>query len=138
MAVPLGELLVDQLCAAALTADAIIPVPLHPSRQRQRGFNQSELLAAPVAAHYHWPVLSRGLVRVRATEQQAHLDAHARRANMRGAFAWQHNAPPPARVLLIDDVLTTGATIVACASALRAAGCREIYALALARSRPGD
>lgn len=138
MAAPLGELLVAHLRAHPLPADVLLPVPLHEKRLSERGFNQSELLAQHVARASGLPVLTHDLVRVRATGQQAHLDARARRENMRDAFAWTGSTPPPARVLILDDVLTTGSTITACAHALRAAGAVEVRALALARSRPGQ
>lgn len=138
MSAPLGELLVDHLRAHPLPTDVLLPVPLHKERLSERGFNQSELLAHHVARASGLPVLTHGLVRVRATGQQAHLDARARRENMRDAFAWTDSTPPPARILILDDVLTTGSTITACAQALRAAGAVEVRALALARSRPGQ
>lgn len=136
MAAPLAELMLPRLRKSLFTADAVLPVPLHSSRQRERGFNQSELLARPIAARAKLPMLTSGLTRVRATEQQARLDTRARHSNMRDAFAWQSDSPPPPRVLLVDDVLTTGSTVVACANALRAAGTRTVAVLALARSKP--
>ena len=135
MAKPLGRLLAAQASPSFAANAIIVPVPLHAARQRERGFNQAEILAEEVARALMLPVLREGLVRQRATEQQAHLDARQRRENVRGAFVWQGTAAPPKRVLLLDDVITTGATIGACAEALRRAGAREVYALALARSR---
>jgi ComF family protein len=136
LARPLGELLLKELVLHPLAFDAIAAVPLHADRQSERGFNQAEALADEVARATGVPTLTANLRRVRATEQQARLDIRARAANVEGAFAWVGCQPPPPRVLLIDDVLTTGATMGACASALRMAGAQEIYALALARSRP--
>jgi predicted amidophosphoribosyltransferase len=81
-------------------------------------------------------MLASGLVRSRDTAHQVGLDARERRENVREAFVWQQPARSPARVLLIDDVLTTGATLIACAHALRVAGAREVRALVLARSQP--
>lgn len=124
--------------AAALPSpppgDALMPVPLHGGRLAERGFNQSEELARRLAQHWGLPVVSTGLERVRDTGHQAGLDRRARLSNVAGAFVWRAAAPPPARVLLVDDVLTTGATLAACAEALRAAGAHEVRALALARS----
>lgn len=138
MADPLGDLLAAHLRARPLPADALLPVPLHPRRLAERGFNQSEELARCLSRTLGLPLLTTGLTRTRDTEHQARLDACTRQTNMRDAFVWQHSAPPPARVLLVDDVLTTGATVGACAQALRAAGTREVRAIALARSKPGE
>jgi ComF family protein len=135
LALPLGALMAASLVQRPLTADAVLPVPLHHDRLVERGFNQAEELACEVAHSLRLPLIAGGLSRIRATEQQAHLDARARAENMRGAFRW-HGAHLPYRVLLVDDVLTTGATMGACAEALRDAGAKVIYGLALARSRP--
>lgn len=135
MAAPLGTLMAAHLRDHPLPADALIPVPLHPRRMAERGFNQSEALARQISRLCGAP-LAAGLVRTRDTEHQARLDARARQQNVRESFAWHYPAPPPPCVLLIDDVLTTGATLGACAQALRSAGAREVYALALARSQP--
>lgn len=135
MAGPLGGLLVEHLRTHPLPADAIIPVPLHPRRLAERGFNQSELLAQPVAQAYKLPLLTTGLVRQRDTAHQMELGFRARLENVQGAFVWNQRKPPPPRVLLVDDVLTTGATVGECAQALRAAGTREVRVIALARSQ---
>lgn len=131
----LGELLIPFAFPHARAVDAILPVPMHAVRRAERGFNQAELIAAAVARGTSLVCMPDGLVRVRATGQQVKLNAHERQANMAGAFRWQPTTPPPSRILIIDDVLTTGATMSACGLALREAGCREIYGLALARSR---
>ncbi len=128
----LGDLLVAYVRAHPLPTDLIVPVPLHAARLRERGFNQAELLAKHLAAQVNLPV-STHLVRVRQTAQQAGLHRAERLANVRDAFVW-HGAPPPSRVLLVDDVLTTGATIGAAAEALRTAGTCEVHGLALARA----
>jgi ComF family protein len=134
LAQPLGRLMAAHLAARPLAIDAVLPVPLHHGRLAERGFNQAEALAQEVARALDRP-LAGGLERVRMTEQQAHLDARQRADNVRGAFRWRA-APPPRRLLIVDDVLTTGATIGACAEALRIAGAEAVYGLALARSRP--
>lgn len=135
MARPLGALLAEHLRARPLPAQTLLAVPLHPARQAERGFNQAAELARELARGAGQTLLEDGLVRVRATSQQAQLNAVQRRENIRGAFAWRGPTAPPQRVLLVDDVLTTGATLGACAAALRQAGAQEVYAIALARSR---
>ena len=122
----------------AVKFDLILPVPLHRTRQRNRGYNQSELLARQLSKLLKVPVGGRDCVRVRDTKPQTGLRGAERRKNVRGAFA----VPRPERVrgaavLLIDDVLTTGATLDACASALRKAGAESVRALTLARARAG-
>ena len=113
--------------------DAIVPVPLHWRRRWRRGFNQAEVLAAAVGAAHGLPVLSRALVRVRATPTQAG-GAAARRRNVREAFAaGRIRGVAGATLLLVDDVFTTGATVNACAAALLAAGAADVSVLTLAR-----
>lgn len=133
VAQPLGELLGEALLARPQPADVLLPVPLHPGRLAERGFNQSEALARAAAARCGLPLLCTGLERVRDTGHQAGLDRRERASNIAGAFEWRRGRPP-ARVLLIDDVLTTGATLAACAAALRDAGVVEVRAAAVARS----
>ncbi len=130
LAGPLGSLLVEALPDRVRACDAVVPVPLHTGRLRERGFNQSALLAAAVGAALGKTVAD-GLWRTRATAHQVGLDTAAREANVRGAFAWEGGTAPRS-ILLLDDVLTTGATMRECARALRAAGAREIHAVALA------
>lgn len=114
--------------------DAIAPVPLHWWRWFRRGFNQSELLARELSRRTGVPLLAQALRRVRATPQQAQLSRGARRRNVARAF----QAARPAelagkRILLIDDVFTTGATLNACAAALKKAGAAHVSSLTLAR-----
>jgi ComF family protein len=118
-----------------LTPDALLaPVPLHPSRERERGFNQSLLLARAVGRRTGLPVCARTLVRSRNTEAQTGLTAAERRRNVAGAFSVRHREAVAARtVILIDDVMTTGATTRACAMALRRAGAAEVRVLTVAR-----
>ncbi|NNJ09494.1 ComF family protein [Chloroflexales bacterium ZM16-3] len=137
VAAPLGDLLADHLLAHPQPADALMSVPLHAGRMAERGFNQSEELAARLARRTGLPLVP-GLLRCRDTGHQASLGRRARKANIEAAFVWAVHAVPPARVLLVDDVLTTGATLAACADALRAAGTREVRAVAIARSLAPD
>jgi len=120
--------------AHGLQADAIVAVPLHATRLRERGYNQSLLLAQQVGPAIGIPVEPRALRRVRRTEQQAHLDALARQENVRGAFIAQPQPVGGRVVVLLDDVFTTGATLLECASALYQAGARGVIALTLARA----
>ena len=111
--------------------DAIAPVPLHAERRRERGYDQAELLARGLSARTRIP-LRRDLVeRTRQTRAQVGLNAAQRQANMRDAFAAQGPCPG-LHVLLIDDVYTTGATMAACAAALRGAGATWVCGLTLA------
>src|SRR5690606_31747156 len=108
---------------AALPADALVPVPLHASRLGARGYNQALELARPLARAFAVPLRSGLLHRTRPTAAQTGLDAAARRHNVRGAFAAAGDVP--ARVLLLDDTMTTGATLADCARALRQGGARH-------------
>jgi len=135
LAGPLGEMMVTYWPQLRWPVDLLIPVPLHERRQRQRGYNQAALLAHHLGEALGHPVLEGALIRQRETIPQVSLDASERRRNVAGAFAWQ--APPlqGESILLIDDVCTTGATLEACAVALRQAGAGSIRALTLARPR---
>ncbi len=114
--------------------DVLVPVPLHGSRRRSRGYNQSEELARPIGAALAMPVEPRLLRRVRPTEPLAHvMSRDERRAIVAGAFAADERAAER-RILLIDDVATTGATLDACAAALLAAGARDVRCLSWARA----
>jgi len=130
LARPLGALLAAAARERAFSVDAVVPVPLHPTRLFERGFNQAALLARPVARALGVPLRARALARTRPTEKQAELDRSARLQNVRGAFRARRAMGE--RVLLVDDVRTTGATQNACAEALRAAGCPRVEWLVLA------
>jgi competence protein ComFC len=134
LAEPFGDMLADYWFAEQLTADWLIPVPLHPSRERDRGYNQSELLARRLARRVGAPLSSRGLRRTRATAVQMTLNAAQRRENVAGAFECVEPRVRGARVLLIDDVGTTGATLDACAQAVLKAGAASVMGLTLART----
>jgi ComF family protein len=113
--------LVDAVRAAALPISALTFVPLHPVRQRQRGFNQAERLAEALGAALSLPVVS-GLARQRHTRPQVGLPESARRQNVAGAFVWIARTAPGKGLALVDDVCTTGATLEAAAEAVRQAG----------------
>jgi len=110
--------------------DAIVPVPLHPRRLRRRGFNQALPLARALAGVVEAPVRSDLLVRHRDTPPQVGLTRDERKSNVREAFAGR--SPVPERIWLVDDVITTGATIESCAAALSAAGAKQVTAITLA------
>ena len=120
--------------AAEISADLIVPVPLHPKRLRERGFNQSEHLGYHVGRETGIPMAPRALSRTRHTEHQARLGAAERKQNVQGAFAADAVLCAGKHVLLIDDVLTTGTTLCECAMALLAAGAARVSALTLARA----
>ena len=114
--------------------DGIVPVPLHPRKQRHREFNQAEYLAAGLCRSVNVPVLRRSLRRVKDTTTQTRLDAEARARNLHGAFA-VHDPTVFAgkRLVILDDVFTTGATMNSCSKVLRKAGAKDVMALAVAR-----
>jgi predicted amidophosphoribosyltransferase len=150
--VDLGLSLAGEARSAALAASpisrgqTILAVPLHRLRQRQRGYNQSALIAAALAARLPGlptdrpperqisPAASTSrLLRRLPTPPQVGRNGPDRRSAMAGAFAWLGPAPPPSGVLLVDDVVTTGATLLAAAAALRQAGAETVHCLALAQ-----
>jgi ComF family protein len=134
LADPMGQALMPALVDWGVAPDLLVPVPLHPSRERRRGFNQAALLARSLGGRVDVPVAARLLCRTRATSPQVRsAGADARRANVAGAFAVAEPSRVLGRtVLLVDDVCTTGATLRACADALRTARARTVYALTFA------
>lgn len=114
-------------------ADLVVPIPLHPRRHRERGFNQAEELAR----HLGMPMM-RALTRVKATRPQVDLSAEQRRENVRDAFRMRRLIGPECVIVLVDDVATTGATLEACARVLKSAGAAEIRALTAARVVSGQ
>jgi ComF family protein len=114
--------------------DAVVPVPLHPSSQRRRGFNQAERIARVLAQEWRWALDVRGLRRLRATRTQTALTPAQRAANVRGAFAAREPLCFQGKsVLIVDDVLTTSATLTECARVVREAGATRVCIVALAR-----
>jgi competence protein ComFC len=115
--------------------DAVIPVPLHPRRERERGFNQSAVLARRVAGAKGLRTATGWLVRTKNVPPQATLESAAREMNVRGAFTVRMPGKVRGKtVLLVDDVFTTGATLRECSRVLKAAGAREVRALTLAQA----
>lgn len=131
----LGKLLADAYQDYNLSADVIVPVPLHPARLHERGYNQSELLARNVGKFLSLPVNTTTVQRVRQTKSQMELGAKERYRNVAGAFSCRDNVLSGQRVLLIDDVYTTGSTLVACAEALKQKGVATVWGLTLAKAR---
>jgi ComF family protein len=112
----------------------LLTVPLHRSRLRRRGYNQALELARPLAHGLGVPLRHDVLQRVRHTEAQTELDAISRRRNVHGAFALREGVTLPAHVAILDDVMTTGATLAECARVLRRAGVQRVDVWALARA----
>jgi ComF family protein len=139
LAGPLGELMVQAL-PLDLQVDMIVPVPLHWRRKLWRGFNQSELLARPLESRLRVPVVL-AIRKCRHTETQASSTPAERRSNLTGAFVLAGpNIVEGKRVLLVDDVLTTGATVTICSALLRRGGAKSVTVLTLARvdRRPSE
>jgi ComF family protein len=135
LAQDLGDLLVAFWRANPLPVDTIVPVPLHRRRLRERGYNQSALLAAYLGNQVKLPVVCDVLQRNRYTTSQVHLKWGERRENVAGAFSCADQRLEGRRVLLVDDVCTTGSTLEACSVALCAGGARSVHALTVARAR---
>jgi ComF family protein len=133
LAAPLADLALDLLAGELPAAPFVVAVPLHRRRLRSRGYNQSELLAAELRARLRLPSPPGRLVRVRDTPPQVGLDRLHRLANVAGAFAWRGPSPAGQPFVVVDDVATTGATLEACAGALRAAGSGPVVGLTIAR-----
>jgi ComF family protein len=150
LATPMAQLMADYWGMHPFPADVMVPVPLHIAREHERGYNQADLLTRALAATIGLPVLAGVLERARPTRAQVELSAAERRMNMQGAFACvvpeDRTAPLTGgraghfssvhnqRVLLIDDVCTTGATLEACSLALKTAGAASVWGFTLART----
>jgi ComF family protein len=138
LAEPLGLLLAQRFSRTMLEADAVIAVPLHSDRQKERGYNHAQLLAEVCAKQASVPFHEHMLVRHRATLPQVGLSMRERYLNIAGAFlcapAYATGALVGRTIVIIDDVATTGATLEACAAPLFTAGAREVRGLVLAHS----
>ncbi len=134
LAHPLAALMHEYLTTHPIPVDALIAVPLHAKRERERGYNQSHLLAQALGAKLNVPVWHDALTRVRATASQVEQpNTAARRNNVHDAFTATARVAE-ARILLIDDVCTTGATMEACSAALYTHHAKSVWGLAIARS----
>ena len=134
---PLGLLTAEALApwVTAAAADLVMPVPLHIRRLRQRGFNQAVLLGQVLAREWCLPLDRTTLRRIRWTEPQINLAADQRAANVRGAFAVKDPPRVEGRsIILVDDVYTTGSTVVECSRVLRGAGAAEVRVVTVARA----
>ena len=116
--------------------DCLIPIPLHPSRQKKRGFNQAEEIARRIGEEWSLPIDTKVLIRVKKTRPQKDLDSATRQKNLEDAFiADKKRAQAYKRVILVDDIYTTGSTMESCAKALLAAGVQQVYGFALSSGR---
>ena len=123
--------------AAQFTADVVVPVPLHPARRQERGYNQAELIARFLAKQLKLPCRADLLVRTQPRPEKLRLTVRERWHSVRNAFDIREGAQvDKLRVLLLDDVLTTGATLDACSRALREAGAAYVAAITVARAMP--
>jgi Predicted amidophosphoribosyltransferases len=125
------KILIDNLSGKLWQDILIVPVPLHKKRKKWRGFNQSELLAREINNYYGWP-LSLDLIKIKSTTAQAELSEDQRLHNLKAVFKWI-GEPITQNILLIDDVITSGATINEAELVLRAAGASRIIKVALAK-----
>jgi ComF family protein len=130
----LCQLLFDVVRHAGLQVDLVAPVPLSAKRKRERGYNQAALLARPLALGMDWSYLPGVIARTRDTESQVGKTLKQRRENVSGAFTARPSLVTGKRVLLVDDVLTTGATLDSAASALKQAGATEVSAVVVSRA----
>ena len=135
LAVPLGERLVTQLHRMNWTIDMIVPVPLHTTRLAERGYNQAQLLSEQVGQATHIPCSPEAVHRQRNTQSQVTLNAAERQTNMADAFQAISPIVINQRILLIDDVYTTGATLSACGQAILQAGAQAVYGLTVTVAR---
>ena len=134
LAAPLAKLLKDYLVTNPVPGELLVPVPLHQKRLRERGYNQSSLLAWELGKLTNLTVIDDRLIRQRHTPPQARTsNVDERRSNVAGAFVCRDDKLRDKQILLIDDVSTSGTTLDACAAALKAAGASSVWGLVLAR-----
>jgi len=134
LVVPLAKLLQDYLRTNAVLAEILVPVPMHQKRLRERGYNQSGLLARELGKLTNLPVVDDCLIRQRHTPPQARTSTvDERRSNIADAFVCRDQRLRDKQVLLIDDVATSGNTLDACAAALKTSGATSVWGLVMAR-----
>jgi len=130
----LAELLADYLQSNSLPGEAIVPVPLHPRRLRERGYNQSSLLARELGKLTNLPVIEDCLIRVKEAQPQVKAsNVEERQRNVINAFTCQNENVSDKQIILIDDVCTSGATLESCALALKSKGASSVWGLTLSR-----
>lgn len=134
LAEPLGAFMATAWAKWQTAVDLVIPIPLHPQRHKKRGYNQSELLAQEFSRQVGLPYQPQALTRIRNTQPQVGLNSRARLRNLDGAFAVDETAVQGRNILLIDDVCTTGATLVTAAKVLLAAEAQTVAGYCLARA----
>ena len=134
----LGEILFDRIqpeMESGLAFDIIIPVPMHKSKVRKRGYNQAELMARPLAQKTGIPLLKEGLIRVKASKPMSKLSTYDRMENVKNIFTLKEDAVKLVRnqtILLVDDIYTTGSTADECSRVLLNAGAEKVYLLTFA------
>jgi ComF family protein len=130
----LAELLADYLRENPLPGEALVSVPLHPRRLRERGYNQSDLLARELGKRIGLPVIEDCLIRIKQAQPQVRaVDVEERRRNVADAFVCRDERVNRKQIILIDDVCTSGATLESCAAALKNRGATSVWGLTLAR-----
>ena len=134
LAEPLAELMVEAWLQWETAVDLVIPIPLHTRRQKERNYNQAELLANHFSQKVHLPLNTKTLQRIRQTKPQVGLNALQRLENVQEAFHVEGTDAVNKDILLVDDVCTTGATLTAAANALLSAGAKSVSAYCLARA----
>lgn len=134
LASPLAALMVEEWPCWSTPADLVLPIPLHPERERERGYNQTVLLVREFCRRLNLEPDATALSRIRYTRPQVELGVRERLQNVRGAFRADRKKVTQKRILLVDDVCTTGATLTAAADALLGAGAQSVSAYVLARA----
>lgn len=132
-----GKMIYDELrdISHIWEYDCLIPVPLHEKRLKERGYNQSEIIAEKLSELAEVPMINDGIFRIRETKRQSSLTGMERRMNVRGAFFAAESAVSGKRIVLVDDICTMGETLRACADALLKAGAEEVIAITLCVSK---